>query len=79
MKNYEVSYEKNGIYQSAIVKAQNEESAKNLLKNYKYLDCISCHEKAEIDNGEITPEEIYITQRKTTLLRHKDEYANGGK
>lgn len=30
MKNYEVSYKKNGIYQSAIVKALNKESAKKI-------------------------------------------------
>lgn len=79
MKIYEVTYFKNGIYQSTIVEAQSEESARDFIETYKYVDCISCNEKAEIDNGEITPEEIYITQRKTTLLRHKDEYANGGK
>lgn len=48
MKNYEVSYEKNGIYQSTIVKAQNEESARDFIKNCKYVDCISCNEKADI-------------------------------
>lgn len=35
MKNYEVSYKKNGIYQSAIVKALNKESAKKFIENYK--------------------------------------------
>lgn len=48
MKNYEVSYKKNGIYQSAIVKALNKESAKKFIENYKYVDCISCSEKADI-------------------------------
>lgn len=48
MKNYEVSYKKNGVYQSAIVKAQNKESAKKFIENCKYVDCISCNEKADI-------------------------------
>lgn len=48
MKNYEVSYKKNGVYQSAIVKAQNEESAKKFIENYKYVDCIRCNEKEDI-------------------------------
>jgi hypothetical protein len=48
MKTYEVSYEKNGIYQSTIVKAQSEESARDFIKDCKNVDCIGCREKADI-------------------------------
>lgn len=48
MKNFIFSYYKNGVYQAIIVKAENEEIAKEVFKEDRKVDYIGITEKQDI-------------------------------
>lgn len=48
MKNFIISYYKNGVYQALIVKAETEEQAKEFFREYRETDVIGITEKEDI-------------------------------